>query len=38
MKATQTAVRRRVIEKTGKYESAASSNGSPKPVYRRATH
>lgn len=31
---TQTAVRRGIIERTGGFRSAESSNGSPKPVYR----
>lgn len=33
--ATQMAVRRKWIERTGAYRSAGSSNGSPKPVYTR---
>lgn len=32
---TQTAIKRGVIVKTGEYAPAASSNGSPKPLYRR---
>lgn len=31
---TQAAMRRGFIEKTGEYAPAASSNGSPKPLYR----
>lgn len=33
---TQTAVRRKIITKTGKFAPAASSNGSPKPLYLAA--
>jgi|SRR5699024_5676428 len=31
---TRRAIRERVIEKTGSYSPAISSNGSPKPLYR----
>jgi hypothetical protein len=32
---TQSAIRKGYIQKTGGYAAASSSNGSPKPLYRR---
>jgi hypothetical protein len=32
---TQMAIKRAIIVKTGEYAAAASSNGSPKPLYRK---